>query len=279
FSLTTVITKYGFKEDTKTISVFKRILGIGEGNEEDTEDDDLRYFDFGDGDTEGSGDSEDTGFEFGLIEHTLGVDDEDEDEFIEQDIEVEDEYVLEDSPITIKTDEEFNQTLLEVFAENSEYVGKKIHTRLDMVKSFGKYLIQNDKSFGKWKRPKESGVEFNNLAYAMYKCICRIDNAFSSYTPTNEDEEIDKLVIRDIRKSPLLYRIEMELPDRIRLRKFQSNIAEIEDMLRKTEDDVNVNVLVSTFQGSIVVKLLRMDNNQMVSLGDILRFTDEDRGN
>src|SRR5699024_10646035 len=71
----------------------------------------------------------------------------------------------------------------------------------------------------------------------------------------------------------------MELPDRIRLKKFQSNLAEIEDMLRKTEDDVNVNVLVSTFQGSIVLKLLRLDNVQMVSLGDILRFTDEDRGN
>lgn len=276
FTITTIITKFVFKEDTKTISIFKRILGIGEEEKEESseEEDDLLNFDFGN--TEDN--DIDTGFEFGSIEDiSQGV--EEEEEFIERDVEIEDKYELEDSPITIDNDEEYNQLLLEVFADNSKYVGRNIRTRLDMVKSFSKYLIQNDKSFGRWKRPKERGVEFNNIAYAMYKCICRIDNAFSSYTPSNEDEDIDRLIIRDIRKSPLLYRIEMELPDRIRLKKFQSNLAEIEDMLRKTEDDVNVNVLVSTFQGSIVLKLLRLDNVQMVSLGDILRFTDEDRGN
>src|SRR5699024_5820219 len=85
--------------------------------------------------------------------------------------------------------------------------------------------------------------------------------------------------IHDIRKSPLLYRIEVELPDRIRERKLQSGIKEIEDMLRKSEDDLEVSVSISTFQGNIIFKLMRLDNKQMVSVGDIMRFTDEERGN
>src|SRR5699024_6872136 len=107
----------------------------------------------------------------------------------------------------------------------------------------------------------------------------KIDSGFGSYTPKGDTEEIEKMIVHDVRKSPLLYRLEIELPDRIREKKIQSNIEEIEDMLRYTEDDLNVSVMVSTFRGNIIIKLMRLDNTQLVSLGDILRFEDEDKGN
>src|SRR5699024_7260141 len=272
FVITTLIIKFGYKEDTMTTGFIKKLLGkdTDEEKEEDT------GFDFG-------GEEEDTGFMFEDLsdESGLGIDAIEEDEEIidDDDEDEQDQYTLKDSPIDVDDHEEFERTLLDVYGRGAKNTGREIQDRLKLVKSFEEYLIQNDKTFGRWKRPRERGIEYNNIAYALYKAICKTDASFGSYTPRGDTEEIEKMIVHDIRKSPLLYRIELGLPDRIKEKKLQANIKEMEDMLIATEDDLNGSILVSTFQGNIVIKLMRLDNPPMVSVGDILRFYDEDRGN
>src|SRR5699024_6164098 len=216
FVTTTLITKFGYKEDTKTISIIKKVFGI-DSKEEDLDDvDDL---DFGDGS------EEDGGFEFSDFgDMDVGSDIvEDEEEIIEDDVDEDSRYTLKDSPIDVSSDEEFERTLLRTYKENEKNAGRVIQDRLKMVKSFSDYLIQSeDNAFGKWTRPRIRGVEYNNIAYALYKGICQVDTSFSSYTPNNEDEDIERLIIHDIRKSPLLYRVEVELPQRIKEKRLQA---------------------------------------------------------
>src|SRR5699024_2671367 len=134
---TTLITKYGYKEDTKTISIGKKILGLDDKEEID-EDEDIEGLDFE------RGELEDT-FEFGNIESLEGgpelVEDE---EIIEDEIEEDSRYTLKDSPIDVSSDEEFTRTLLQVYKENEKNAGRVIKDRLKLVKSFSDYLIQSE---------------------------------------------------------------------------------------------------------------------------------------
>lgn len=274
FVTTTLIVKYGYKEDTWTTSFIKRIFG--KDKEKANEELDMD-FDFGD-----EGEESTTGFVFEDItgDSEKGIV-EDEDEIIEDDDDEDEDsrYKMKGSPVLVDNQEDFERTMLEVYKAGRKNVGREIQDRLKLVKSFEEYLIQNDTSFGTWKRPRERGTEYNNIAYALFKALCKVDTALGSYTPRGDTEDIEKMIVHDIRKSPLLYRIELGLPDRIKEKKIQANIKEMEDMLRQTEDDLSVSILVSTFQGNIVIKLMRLDNPPMVSVGDILRFHDEDRGN
>src|SRR5690625_1210326 len=278
--LTTIIIKVGFKEDTKLIQFAKEIMnkddestGLGD------EDTSFSLFDEDEGEgLELGHDMDAGGMAFGELEERedslFGMDD-GEDDYEETEDEDEDFDTgsgLAESPISVESDDSFMNDLLEVFAKSDRYMGKMIPERIQLVHSFSEYLIQNNRNFGSWVRPRENGVVYNNIAYALFKGLCQLETQFASYQ--NED----RMHIIDIKESPLLYRIELELPDYFKERKIQSNLKVLEDVLKETEDDLNVSIIVSTFQGNFVIKLLRLDNKQLVTLGDILRFNDEDRG-
>lgn len=186
------------------------------------------------------------------------------------DIDSKGHYILPQSPIDISTRESFNKTLLEVFKENAKYQGVEIQDRLKLVDSFAKYIITNDKNFGKWREINPRTKEGTNMLYALYKGLGQIQNQF-----LKDDEEMVAIVIKE---NPLLYKIELELPNYFKEKQVKSTLFEIENMLRRDESDLNVSVRVSYIKGIWIFKLLRLDNTNLISMGDIFRFYDEEKG-
>lgn len=200
-----------------------------------------------------------------------GVDDsgevlEDEDDVYEE-VDSSDSSILAPSPITVENDKVFDKGLLNVFASNSIYEGTEIKNRRALLESMAGYIVTNDKTYGSWKLIRERSVEYNNIVYSLFKGLGQMNTAFLT------DEE--SLIVRDVRSSPLLYKIEVELPNYFKEKMVTRNLDEIENVLKRGEDDVNVSVTCSTYRGVFVFKFLRLDNENMVSLGDILRFYDE----
>src|SRR5699024_10084867 len=145
FVTTTLIVKYGYKEDTWTTSFIKRIFG--KDKEKANEELDMD-FDFGD-----EGEESTTGFVFEDItgDSEKGIV-EDEDEIIEDDDDEDEDsrYKMKGSPVLVDNQEDFERTMLEVYKAGRKNVGREIQDRLKLVKSFEEYLIQNDTSFGTW---------------------------------------------------------------------------------------------------------------------------------
>ncbi|MEN3991796.1 hypothetical protein, partial [Acinetobacter baumannii] len=108
------------------------------------------------------------------------------------------------------------------------------------------------------------------MAYSLYKGLISIEPKF--------DLDDSKLIVMDIRKSPLIYKVEVQLPNYFSKNKIESKVKVIEDILRKSEDDGKVSVLVKFFRGRFVFKFFRLENPNMISLGDILRFKDDTKG-
>ncbi|MGG4362774.1 FtsK/SpoIIIE domain-containing protein [Bacillus subtilis] len=197
----------------------------------------------------------------------IEYDDEDE---IDNDDEYENDNSLPESNISVRSDDEFYEGLLEAFSKNQKYMGREIYERKKILSSFSPYIVTNDRSFGKWKVPKERSLEYNNVAYSLYKGLIAIEPKFE-----NDDS---KLTVMDIRKNPLIYKIEVQLPNYFSKNKVESKVRVIEDILRNSEDDSKVSVLVKFFRGRFVFKFLRLDNPKLISLGDILRFKDDTKG-
>src|SRR5699024_9392501 len=112
FVITTLIIKFGYKEDTMTTGFIKKLLGK---------------------DTDG-GKEEDTGFMFEDLsdESGLGIDAIEEDEEIidDDDEDEQDQYTLKDSPIDVDDHEEFERTLLDVYGRGAKNTGREIQDRL-----------------------------------------------------------------------------------------------------------------------------------------------------
>lgn len=178
--------------------------------------------------------------------------------------------ILPASPIDVTNEKLFSRGLLNEFAKNAIYEGVEIHNRKELLETFSGYIITNDKNYGSWRVIQDRTLEYNNIAYSLFKGLGQMANQFLS------DEE--KMVIMDVRSNPLLYKIEVELPSYFKLNSVRASLHEIESALKKSEDDVDVSVTVSYYGGVFVFKFLRIDNENLISLGDILRFYDEDKG-
>ncbi|MGM9926627.1 MAG: FtsK/SpoIIIE domain-containing protein [Bacillus sp. (in: firmicutes)] len=197
------------------------------------------------------------GFDFGEVE----------DEEVEEEDEEEDEDTtkrLGESPIRIDDDDDFEADLLDVFAENNKYTGRVINDRLRLLQSLSKYIITNDRNFGSYKSPKERSIEYNNIAYALFKGLTTVDSRFET------DEA--KLTILSVKRSPLLYKMEVILPGYFKVDTLMKRISAFEDNLRAAPDDKEVSVLITFYQGRFIFKFVRFDSKTLVSLGDILRF-------
>lgn len=212
---------------------------------------------------------------------TLGADDSDEfaldwddgsetDELTEVNSSGYSEGMLEQSPIDVTNDKMFDRGLLKVFADNSKYEGVEIAKRKELLESFAGYIVTNDKNYGKWRLIGERTVEYNNIMYSLFKGLGQMVNQFLT------DDE--KFVVMDVRSNPLLFKIEVELPSYFKERAVRGNLYEIENVLKRNEDDTDVSVTCSYYRGVFVFKFLRLDNQNLISFGDILRFYDETKG-
>lgn len=177
---------------------------------------------------------------------------------------------LPDSPIDVSKDQFFERGLLDVYASNAKYEGVEITNRKELLESFSGYIVTNDKNYGEWKIIRERSLEYNNIMYSLFKGLGQMMNHFL------QDDE--KMVVMDMRSNPLLFKIEVELPSYFKERQVKSSLYEIENILKANEDDTDVSVTCSYYRGVFVFKFLRLDNKNLISLGDILRFYDETKG-
>lgn len=176
------------------------------------------------------------------------------------------------SPISILSDAEFDETLLKVFKDGNKYKGRDLHTRAELVKSFAPYMVSNDSKFAKWKDITPKSTEYLNIAFTIYKALVDIDNKFE----IKNKKDSEKLTIMSMRRTPLLYKIEIKLPAYFKANKVRLETKKFENVLKRTAEDTEVACLISSYDDLIVIKFIRFDNQGLISLGDILRYKSED---
>ncbi|PGT90090.1 FtsK/SpoIIIE domain-containing protein [Bacillus thuringiensis] len=199
--------------------------------------------------------------DFGLV----GASDEDyEEDDGDEDDDVDDAFTIAQSPISVRNDTEFNQTLLEAFGRGHSNTGREINERISLLQSFSDYIITNDRKFGKFRVPKERSPEYNNLSYALFKGLVAVKSEFET------DDK--KMTVLSIKGNPLFYKIEVMLPSYFKEDILKRKLDVFEGMLKDSSADKEVSVLIESAQGIITFKFLRFDSRTLVSLGDILRF-------
>ena len=176
------------------------------------------------------------------------------------------------SPISVLSDSEFDETLLKVFKDGNKYKGRDLHTRAELVKSFAPYMVSNDSKFAKWKDITPKSTEYLNIAFTIYKALVDIDNKFE----IKNKKDSEKLTIMSMRRTPLLYKIEIKLPAYFKANRVKLETKKFENVLKKSAEDTEVACLISSYDDLIVIKFIRFDNQGLISLGDILRYKSED---
>lgn len=181
--------------------------------------------------------------------------------------------VLGDSSVDTSDEYLFKEGLKKEYMKNGRYLGKYLETRKEILDSFAGLMLNNDKSFSKWTVERERSVVYNNIAYTIYKALIEIEKGFH----TNEEA---KLNIISITYSPILYKIEIRLPQTFFTEnKVNSKIAVFENYLKKDASDTEVQAMVSISGDIYTLRFLRLDYNAFISLGDILRYADDgDKG-
>lgn len=171
------------------------------------------------------------------------------------------------SPIDVrKSMNEFLEDLRKVFEKNEIYRGKEIPRRKDLVLSLSDYLISNDKQFGVWYEIEERSVLYNNIMFTLYMVLCNINNRFK-----NMKDEMTKMYVNLAKENPLMYKVEIELPDYFNETMLKSKISEFENALKVSEADLEVMVMISKYQQGYVFKIFKPVRG-LISLGDILRY-------
>lgn len=203
----------------------------------------------------------------------FGLQEAQEDEYEEEEEEdyTDNPYVIDASPINIQSADEFNRTLLEVYGEGNRNVGREINERISLLQSFSSYIITNDRNFGKFRVPKERNVEYQNISYAIFKGLVALKSEFET--------DDNKMTVLSIKGNPLFYKVEVILPSYFKADMIKRRLDAFEDMLKKSDADKEVSVLVNSYQGRFIFKLMRFDSKTLVSMGDILRFKGDDKGN
>lgn len=169
--------------------------------------------------------------------------------------------------------EDFLNDLREVYERNAKYTGQRFTNRKDLVISLSDYLIANDKSFGSWNELEERGVVYNNIMYTLYLALGEINSAYPK-----SDESLHVFKVLEAKENPLMYKIEIEVPRSLFKEgqlKSVSGQGIFKSRLRKSDDDMDVRYIISSYQEGFVVKLFKAAKG-LVSLGDIVRYHDED---
>lgn len=178
-----------------------------------------------------------------------------------------------ESPIDTSTTESFREGLLEVFKSGMTTRGKMLRSRDEMVKYYAQYMPNNDKAFARWTNIRENSAEYDNIAYTIYKSLVSVDGKFDMRNAVPKGE---KLTVMEMKRTPLIYKITVKLPSYFKMNSITSRADNFNDMLKASDDDEKVGTILTTYGGDLVVKFLRLDYKKLVSMGDLLRLSDED---
>lgn len=232
------------------------------------ENSDFGGFDFGNADEN----SEFNGFNLdneSNVSNLNLMDDDEEEDYEEYDSEDVNSKILGPSEVDTSDDYIYKQDLIKEFKKNERYKGRYLETRKETLDSFAGLLLNNDKSFTKWKHERERSVLYNNIAYTLYKALIDINGQFAK-----DDKE--KVTILSIMYSPLLYKIELKLPQKyFGGDRLQKGIRNFENHLKRDAADTEVQCMVSMSGDIFIIRLLRLDYKGLISIGDILRYKDD----
>lgn len=169
--------------------------------------------------------------------------------------------------VNVGTDMYLNQ-LKSIYNSNAVYEGIEITDRAEMVKSFAPYLIENFKGFGTWDGVEDYSVVFNNILFMFYLSLVNLDNRMK-----NMENETTVMHVKELVENPLMYKLEVVLPEYFTERKLQSGVKAIETFFKEDEGDTEVSILVGSYQQSMVIKFFKPIRG-LISLGDIMRYVD-----
>lgn len=210
---------------------------------------------------------------------TFGELSDDEEEYLESNV-VSESGILPRSPVEVYDDSAFYEGLSEAFKRNSKYTGQgyKAISRGDIMNSMSGYLVSNFDNFGAWKEVNERSTVYMNISFTLFLALEKMHNRFSKGS-RNEDGVIEygKMYVRDVKENTMMYKVFVELPEYFKLRDINRNREELTNVLKSSEDDTDTGFLVSTYRQGFVFKLYK-PVRQLISLGDIIRYRDEDRG-
>lgn len=171
-------------------------------------------------------------------------------------------------------DDPFYDQLKAVYEHNEKYRGYRSSSRKELVQSLSGYLISNDKKFGEWDVVSERSVVYDNIAYTLYLAFAEIAPSFKDkMNPRN------RLIIYSVKENPLMYRIEVEVPKE----SFKGNLVTskksiFEEKMKDGDSDTAVGAMISKVRESFVIKLVKPVKG-LISLGDVLRFHNDELGN
>lgn len=180
------------------------------------------------------------------------------------------------SPISVEDDDTFERDLSMVFKQSEKHIGTggMLKSRDDIVKSFGPYLATNFKKFGEWKVINETSISYLNIAFTLFLALEKVNNKFGRGEKQEDgSKKYGKMYINDIKENTMMYRIELEIPEYFKLKTLTSNKDEFHNVLKSSENDTEVDFLISTFRQGFVIKLFK-PAKQLISLGDMLRYDD-----
>lgn len=161
---------------------------------------------------------------------------------------------------------EFEKYLIEQYIENDKKAMKYTRARKDILKYFRKYFIKNNMNLNDFEDVEPRTSEYNNISYHLYEGLSQIYPEFI--------KNKDKFYVDSIVKSPLVYKVSVQLPEYIKLNKLIVNDYILEKYLKdaSVEKDNEVHICIDKINENIVFTLLRFDSNSNVSLGDIVNY-------
>lgn len=161
---------------------------------------------------------------------------------------------------------EFEKYLIEQYIENDKKAMKYTRARKDILKYFRKYFIKNNMNLNDFEDVEPRTSEYNNISYHLYEGLSQIYPEFI--------KNKDKFYVDSIVKSPLVYKVSVQLPEYIKLNKLIVNDYILEKYLKdaSVEKDNEVHICIDKINDNIVFTLLRFDSNSNVSLGDIVNY-------
>ena len=197
-------------------------------------------------------------------------DDEQDDDDPEERVSNKVQQLFPNSPINTKANgTDFGQGLLEVFMSQNKNKGKIPRTRTELLPAYAPYLPSNDSAFANWYDIKEKSVEYNNIAFTLYKVLTQINGKFDISNTTK-----DKLTIIDMQRSPLLYKIEVKIPTYFKEAQVLKSANIVENFIKESDNDALVGCIITTFGGNYIFKFLRLDYKGLIAHGDIMRYED-----
>ena len=259
-----------FEEDEEETEELDDGLDDGLGGYGSSGGDDFGAF----GDFSGYGDMEEEDDTFN--DRYMGFDDEEE----EVDFEIDPESAganatkyFPESPIDTSTTDTFRKGLLDVYQSGQYSKGEMLQKRDEIVRYYAKYMPNNDEGFSKWYNIVENSPEYDNIAYTIYKALVSIDGKFDMRTAVPKGE---KLTVMEMKRTPLIYKITVKLPSYFKINSVTTRSNIFNDMLKASDDDESVGTILTTYGGDLVIKFLRLDYRKLVSMGDLLRLSDDE---